>query len=129
MTFNQSRSYTHGRLPTNYFPSRYYFTDQPHGNQNRKYLPYVELLNDLIFHGFVFKIVLNLDRTNASLLANNILPDVYPQSQSNPSDLSRAFRVDAHLLAIIRIEDKRSSFRTFFFFVLFNENVSFLLPS
>lgn len=79
MTFNQSRSYTHGRIPTNYIPSRYYFIDEHN------------------------------DRINPSFQTNNILPDVYPQSQSNPSDLSRAFRVDAHLLAIIRIEDKRNS--------------------
>ncbi len=60
-----------------------------------------------------------LDRVNSSLLNNNILPDVYPSPRSNPSgfttpDLSRAFRVDAHLLAIIRIEDKRSKFEDFF---------------
>jgi hypothetical protein len=55
-----------------------------------------------------------LDRTNSSLLTNNILPDVYPTARSTSStlspDLSRAFRVDAYLLAIIRIEDKRNSY-------------------
>ncbi|CAF4833581.1 unnamed protein product [Rotaria sp. Silwood1] len=53
------------------------------------------------------------DRSTLSFLNNNILPDVFtPRSNSsalNP-DLSRAFRVDAHLLAIVRIEDKRNSF-------------------
>jgi hypothetical protein len=55
-----------------------------------------------------------LERTNGSILNNNILPDVYPpriiSSPINQPDLSRAFRVDAHLLAIIRLEDKRSKF-------------------
>ena len=37
----------------------------------------------------------------------------------NP-DLSRAFRVDAHLLAIIRIEDKRSKSEDFFSNFLFD---------
>lgn len=61
----------------------------------------------------IFVFVFYLDRANASLLNNNnILPDVYPSPRSissifNP-DLSRAFRIDAHLLAIIRVEDKRS---------------------
>ena len=61
-----------------------------------------------------------LDRANSSLLTNNILPDVYPTARSTSStlspDLSRAFRVDAHLLAIIRIEDKRSTFDVCVFF-------------
>jgi len=60
-----------------------------------------------------------LDRANSSILNNNILPDVYPSPRLtspvfNP-DLSRAFHIDAHLLAIIRIEDKRSKFKGFFF--------------
>ena len=46
-----------------------------------------------------------------SNLDRSILPDAYP-SRSNSSilhpDLSRALRVDAHLLAIVRIEDRRS---------------------
>ncbi len=57
--------------------------------------------------------LLNLDRTSSSHLPNNLLPDVYP-SRSNSAaytpDLSRAFRVDAYLLAIVRTEDKRSKF-------------------
>ena len=49
----------------------------------------------------------------SSPLNNNLLPDVYPTATRSTSsalnpDLSRAFRVDAYLLAIIRIEDKRS---------------------
>jgi hypothetical protein len=54
---------------------------------------------------------LDIDRVNASFLSNNLLPDAYPprtnSSAYNP-DLSRALRVDAFLLAIVRIEDKRS---------------------
>ncbi|CAF0750936.1 unnamed protein product [Rotaria sordida] len=53
------------------------------------------------------------DRPNASFLNNNILPDVYtprPNSSALNLDLSRAFRVDAYLLAIVRIDDKRNSF-------------------
>ncbi|CAF4090995.1 unnamed protein product, partial [Rotaria magnacalcarata] len=50
------------------------------------------------------------DRANSSLLKSNILPDFHtPRTNSstwNP-DLSRAFRIDAQLLAIVRIEDKR----------------------
>ncbi|CAF0906371.1 unnamed protein product, partial [Adineta ricciae] len=54
------------------------------------------------------------DRANATILNNNnILPSTYSTRSSssiyNP-DLARAFRVDAHLLAIIRIEDKRNSY-------------------
>ncbi|CAF3092264.1 unnamed protein product [Rotaria socialis] len=53
------------------------------------------------------------DRANSSLFKSNILPDFHtPRTNSstwNP-DLSRAFRVDAQLLAIVRIEDKRNSF-------------------
>ncbi|CAF4292185.1 unnamed protein product [Rotaria sp. Silwood2] len=81
MTFRQSRLPFDGRLANNYTPSRYYFSDKRN------------------------------DRANSSFLNNNILPDVFtPRSNSstlNP-DLSRAFRVDAHLLAIVRIEDKRN---------------------
>jgi hypothetical protein len=74
---------------------------------------------------------LYLDRANSSLLTNNILPDVYPTTRSTSTtfspDLSRAFRVDAHLLAIIRIEDKRSKFEKekyemLFFFLLYLKN-------
>jgi hypothetical protein len=66
---------------------------------------------------FIF-IFFYTDRAKSSLLNNNILPNAYsPRSNSsivNP-DLSKAFRVDAHLLAIIRVEDKRSKFEDFFF--------------
>lgn len=55
----------------------------------------------------------DLERVKSSPLNNNVLPDVYPPATRSTSsvphpDLSRAFRVDAYLLAIIRIEDKRS---------------------
>lgn len=64
---------------------------------------------------FIFNVY--LDRTNASFVKNNILPDFYsPRSNSsalNP-DLSRAFRVDAQLLAIVRIEDRRSKLKKTF---------------
>ena len=39
------------------------------------------------------------------------MPDLYPtrsNSTAHNTDLSRALRFDAHLLAIVRIEDKRS---------------------
>lgn len=52
-----------------------------------------------------------VDQGNSSLLSNNFLPDPYPARLNtatyNP-DLSRAQRFDAYLLAIVRIEDKRS---------------------
>ncbi|CAF0750953.1 unnamed protein product [Rotaria sordida] len=83
MTFNRSRLPFDGRLANNYTPSRYYFSNKPK------------------------------DRPNASFLNNNILPDVYtprPNSSALNLDLSRAFRVDAYLLAIVRIDDKRNSF-------------------
>jgi len=49
---------------------------------------------------------------NHDVSDRSILPDAYP-SRSNSSilhpDLSRALRVDAHLLAIVRIEDRRNN--------------------
>ena len=53
-----------------------------------------------------------IDRANSSVLSNNLGIDAYPIRSipgggSNP-DLSRALRVDAYLLAIVRVEDKRS---------------------
>ncbi|CAF0898529.1 unnamed protein product [Adineta steineri] len=53
------------------------------------------------------------DRANSSILNNNILPNAYSPRLNTSTitpDLSRAFRVDAYLLAIIRIEYKRNSF-------------------
>jgi hypothetical protein len=53
----------------------------------------------------------SIDQANASLLSNNFVPDAYPirsNSVAYPPDLSRAQRFDAYLLAIVRIEDKRS---------------------
>ena len=55
-----------------------------------------------------------LDHANSSVLSNNFGTDVYP-SRSIPGggfnpDLSRALRVDAYLLAIVRVEDKRSKY-------------------
>ncbi|CAF0730375.1 unnamed protein product [Adineta ricciae] len=84
MIFNQTRPLSHDRSHTNDYDSRYYFYNQP------------------------------TDRANAAILNNNnILPSTYSTRSSssiyNP-DLARAFRVDAHLLAIIRIEDKRNSY-------------------
>ena len=56
-----------------------------------------------------------LDRANASLMSNYVPPSAHP-IRSNSAillpDLTRAFRVDAQLLAIIRIEDKRSTYDT-----------------
>jgi hypothetical protein len=53
----------------------------------------------------------NLERVNSSILSNNLLSDGYPSSAHSAAynpDLSRAHRFDAYLLAIVRIEDKRS---------------------
>ncbi|UJR33285.1 hypothetical protein I4U23_020737 [Adineta vaga] len=83
MTSNQIRPPFHDGSRTNGYDSRYYFHNH------------------------------SVDRANASILNNNILPNTYSARSSssilNP-DLSRAFRVDAYLLAIIRIEDKRNSY-------------------
>jgi hypothetical protein len=64
-----------------------------------------------------------LDRANSSILNNNILPDAYPLRSNSAAfnpDLSRAFRVDAHLLAIIRTEDKRSKYEELLFLLFSN---------
>lgn len=56
---------------------------------------------------------LRLDRANSSLMNNYILPNAHPVRSASTilqPDLSRALRVDAQLLAIIRIEDKRSTY-------------------
>ncbi|CAF3848814.1 unnamed protein product [Adineta steineri] len=83
MTSNQSRPSWHGCLPANHYDSRYYFYNH------------------------------ETDRANSSILNNNILPNAYSPRLNTSTitpDLSRAFRVDAYLLAIIRIEYKRNSF-------------------
>ncbi|CAF4423711.1 unnamed protein product, partial [Adineta steineri] len=53
------------------------------------------------------------DRANLSPVSNNLIHDSY-SARSNLAahkpDLSRAFRADAYLLAIVRIEDKRNAF-------------------
>ena len=57
---------------------------------------------------------LRLDRANSSLMNNYIPPNAHPVRSASTilqPDLSRALRVDAQLLAIIRIEDKRSTYR------------------
>ena len=65
--------------------------------------------------GEIDDVRLCLDRANSSPMHNYIPPNAHPvRSNStilNP-DLSRALRVDVQLLAIIRIEDKRSTYRT-----------------
>ena len=57
---------------------------------------------------------LRLDRLNGSPLSNQFHGEPsYPSrplSAAVTPDLSRAIRFDAHLLAIVRIEDKRSEF-------------------
>ncbi|CAF0892941.1 unnamed protein product [Adineta steineri] len=76
-------SVSHGGLPVNYSIPRYYITEQ---------------IND---------------RANLSPVSNNLIHDSY-SARSNLAahkpDLSRAFRADAYLLAIVRIEDKRNAF-------------------
>ncbi|UJR13914.1 hypothetical protein I4U23_000920 [Adineta vaga] len=53
------------------------------------------------------------DQTTSPPLSNHLLADGYPSrsySNAHNLDLSRAFRVDASLLAIVRIEDRRNTF-------------------
>jgi hypothetical protein len=60
---------------------------------------------------FSFWIYIYIDRVNSSLLSNNFIPDVYPTRSNSTAynpDLSRALRFDAYLLAIVRVDDKRS---------------------
>ena len=57
-------------------------------------------------------LLLFVERINPSPLSGNMFPDAYPSRSTSAlnsqPDLSRATRYDAHLLAIVRIEDKRS---------------------
>lgn len=70
-------------------------------------------------NGIHVHLVFHLDRYQPSYIQNKILPDRYPMRSNsthfNP-ELSRALRIDASLLAIIRIDDKRSSNLTLFSF-------------
>jgi len=53
------------------------------------------------------------DHNNSSFFSTQLPPDVYPTRSSSTAyntDLSRALRFDAYLLAIVRVEDKRNAF-------------------
>ncbi|CAF1228437.1 unnamed protein product, partial [Adineta ricciae] len=83
MTYFQNPSISHAGPPVNYSLPRYRFTEQYH------------------------------DHVNSPFLTNNLLTETQSSrshSNGHNPDLSRALRVDASLLAIVRIDDKRNAF-------------------